>query len=189
MPSKIPSSAKKPQDRKTGRVTSRSQATPPSEVSPLSDWKKKSEGGLLSFPSGLVGRAKNPGMQVFVKNGMIPNVLLPIVQQSLNPAAAKKALENISINEEVLQDMMRLMDDVFIFCMIEPRVHSNLDGAGDILTSDERDPNLIYVDDVDEDDKQFFFQWAVGGTADYEEFRKNAKQSLESISTGEDVAR
>lgn len=164
---------KKPARGSNARVTPKS--VPPSEASSLSDWKKKSEGALLSFPSGLRGRAKNPGMHVFVKNNMIPNALLPIVQKATNPVAAQKALEDLEVTPEILEQMIQLVDDITIFCMVEPRVYAAPENPDDRL--DDR----VYVDEIDEEDKQFLFQWSVGGTADVEQFRINANANVGSV--------
>jgi hypothetical protein len=48
----------------------------------------------------------------------------------------------------------------------------------------DRDPELLYVDEVDEDDKNFIMSWAFGGTSDLEKFREAKDKLVERLSAG-----
>lgn len=74
--------------------------------------------------------------------------------------------------EEIPQDE-RLSDEV----------PEEIDGEPNPLYRSEEDCP-IYTDEVDQDDKTFIFQWAVGGTADLETFRREQAATLASAQSG-----
>jgi len=53
----------------------------------------------------------------------------------------------------------------------------------------ERDPDILYADQVDMDDKLFIFQWALGGTRDLERFREQQQKSVGDLSDKQAVRR
>jgi hypothetical protein len=53
----------------------------------------------------------------------------------------------------------------------------------------DRDPDILYADQVDINDRIFMFQWAVGGTADVESFREQLGAGMGGLSTGQAVAK
>jgi hypothetical protein len=149
---------------------------PAPKPTPASQWKKASAGVPLEVPSGNTALVRNSGMQVFLTKGLIPNSLLPIVRQAMSGKQPEINLEEIT--EDQLQDMITLFDAVVVHCVVEPRVLP-------IPAEDNmRLADVLYVDEVDFDDKMFIFQWVVGGTRDLEQFRKEQAASLESVRGG-----
>ncbi len=74
-----------------------------------------------------------------------------------------------------------MYDAVLLHVVIEPHVLP-------VPPPEEaRDPDGLYVDDVDLEDKVFLFNWAVGGTADVEAFRKEQADNLAVVHSSEDV--
>lgn len=166
--------------KSTGRVTPK-KATPEVEsVTSISEWKKASEGSPLRVPSGKTAIVRNPGMQVFLSQGMIPNSLLGPIQAALSNGK-RPDLKEIEVNDQTLNDMLNLADAVVIYCVMEPKVTSNKDATGAILPLEARDSDKLYVDEIDVEDKMFIFQFAVGGTRDIEQFRKESAQSLGNL--------
>jgi hypothetical protein len=144
------------------------------------NWKKSNVGQELNLPSGNVALVKNPGIQHFIKEGMIPNALLPIVQNALGAGGitgekAKEMTQDLSVIAEIMQTM----DAITVACVVDPPILSKP------ATEAERDPELLYVDEVDDADKTFIFQFALGGTKDLEKFRKQQDDVMDDISRSE----
>lgn len=143
-----------------------------------SEWKKKTTlGTLVTVPSGNEVRVRTPGMQVFLSQGVIPNGLMPLIQEAMKQgeAPSDEAAEALMDDPEKLQEILDLADAVALFCFIEPklnRVPFDDEGAIIPIGDDRRDEEILYVDEVDLNDKLFIFQFAVGGTAELEQFRQ-----------------
>lgn len=166
------------------------------EVSTAAAWKQSSQGVDLEVPSGNVCKARPVGMQVFLERGMIPNSLMPIVRQALKGEEPEIKMDDI--NEEQITEMMALFDAVTVYCVVEPKVHRvprytdkdaeegrcQQDQVGTSVPIEERDGGKLFVDEVDFEDKQFIFQWVVGGTRDLERFREEQGAGMEHLRAG-----
>lgn len=150
-------------------------ATPRKAAVPTSvqQWKKAAQGVPLEVPSGNTALVRNVGMQVFLQKGLVPNSLMPIVRKAMSGKDPEIKLDEIT--EGQLQDMLALFDAVVVHCVVQPAV-APLPAEGE-----ERADDVLYVDEVDFDDKQFIFQWVVGGTKDLEKFRAEQAASVESL--------
>lgn len=152
----------------------------PGTVTSANAWKKQVTGGtLLTVPSGNTALVRAPGMQAFLKEGVIPNSLMSIVQESMTAGTApsEAAQQSMVDDPQKLQDLMKLVDAVTVSCCLDPKVlPAPLDTEGNALPFDheDRDENVLYADEVDFNDKMFIFQFAVGGTADLEKFRSQS---------------
>lgn len=143
-------------------------------------WKQKAAvGTLVTVPSGNQVRVRTPGMQVFLREGVIPNGLMPIIQESMASGVAPSADagESLLNDPEKLQEILDLADAITIYCCLDPRVASvpteEIEGVSTLigLGDERRDDDILYVDEMDLNDKMFIFQFAVGGTASLEDFR------------------
>ena len=161
----------------TSSATS-SSATP--KPTPATQWKKSGQGVALDVPSGNTALVRNVGMQVFLTRGLVPNSLMPLVRKAMSGKELDLKVDDIT--EDQLTDMLALFDAVTVYCVVEPAV---LPVPAD---GEERDSTALYVDEVDFDDKQFIFQWVVGGTKDLEKFRAEQAASVESVRRGATVA-
>jgi hypothetical protein len=150
-----------------------------SNVTSAQQWKKgaKSQGAEVKLPSGNTALLRRVDPQDLIASGSLPNALMPIVQKAMERAKGKprtdeeEAKEDEQLQQELAQDpaalaqMMQLFDTVTLACVVEPTVQPTpANGA-------ERDPELLYVDEVDFEDKMFITQYAMEGTADVEQFR------------------
>lgn len=138
---------------------------------PASGWKKA--GGLLTLPSGNTMRLKNPGITGLAHMGLVPNSLMNIIMGSIQKGVEPSAdtmLENVELNE-----MFEMMSKAIIVMAVEPEVHP-LPEEGE-----PRDENLVYIDDITEEDKMFIWQWATGGTEDVEQFRRESTGMLGTV--------
>jgi hypothetical protein len=165
-----------------------------SNVSTASQWKKSAVGGVeITVPSGNVCLAKRVDLRTFMKKGVIPNSLMPFVQDAIKgkKSTPEEIMEKVNEDGDLdarLTEMMELMDHVVCECVIEPKVHPIPKVLEDGEESD-RDPDLLYIDEVDDMDKTFLFQWAVGGSSDLERFRTEQGDYVERLQSGEGNAR
>lgn len=162
-----------------------SDETQAQEVTSTAGWKAK-KAKLVEMPSGNVARLGRPGMQSFVTRGLIPNSLMDPIQKAIaqgkDPDPAE--MRNLASEPEAMMQFFLLIDDVCVEVFQDPKLHHILDDEGNPV---ERDENLLYVDEVDSDDKMFAFNYAVGGTQDVAQFRQEQKELLAVVSPGEGV--
>lgn len=168
--------------RKSGKTGSKNPANKPT---PVSAWKKSSEPPLMMMPSGNYMRVKKIGLKALMATGAMPNSLMSFAQK----AVAKGKKETVSDEDmvDILKDPKRVaeitefMDKVAILCAAEPAIHPTPDEGV------ERDDDLLYVDEVDEEDKMFLFQVVTGGTTDVEQFRAEHAGNVASLRGREDL--
>lgn len=131
-----------------------------------SEWRKTpQEGELVELPSSNVIRCKRPGMPHFVEMGMVPNPLLSIIDASLHHQKTPDVAALVE-SEEKLDATAKFMDEVWVYCVTEPKSAFRPEDEAD------HDDDLLYVDDVELEDKIFVFQLACGGTRSVERFRE-----------------
>jgi hypothetical protein len=134
--------------------------------------------------------ARNPGMEVFLQAGIIPNSLLPIIQEALKRGQAPDMKQLVEDNPNNWQIMLDLTDAVVCFCVVEPTVRPEpVDEQGNKrIDMREKNPDTgkpyLYVGMVDPEEKMFIFQWAVGGLSDYQKFRKEYRKAVATVSDG-----
>ena len=165
----------------------------PKQVTSASAWRKASafEPAPLELPSGNVCMIRVPGPQAFLTQGLVPNTLLPLVQESIDRAQKGKTMtekDEVKMLGEMLQDPDRLRqvfemaDAVAVYCVIDPPL------LPVPPANEDRDPDALYVDEVDLDDKMFIMDVAMGGSKDLEQFRSKPRPGLDDIPAGKRVA-
>lgn len=149
------------------------------DVTSVAGWKKSSganERGpvKLKLPSGNVCVARNPGMEAFLEQGMIPNGLMPIIMDAIKTGKGMNAdaVEDIVADQEMLSSVVELANAVVVHCVVEPPVHAVPEDEAD------RDEDLLYADEIVLGDRMFLMQWVVGGTSDLERFREEQAVAL-----------
>lgn len=167
----------------------------------------------LELPSGNMCLAIRPGAQGLIKAGLLDSLdqLTSMVQvEHIDSKDPKKALQEgvaaMSADPKKILEGLEIIDKAVAFVVREPRVFLDepeldddgnpvmralvgADGraAGEKPVMKPRDPARLYADEVDLDDKMFIFQWAVGGTSDLVQFRKESAELMGSISASKDV--
>lgn len=159
----------------------------------------------LYLPSGNTCLVVRPGVQGLIKHGILDSLdsLTGLVQTELidakDPKSTMKAVSALAERPADLLAAMDLMDKVIEYVVKEPHVirpirrdaagKPVLDDAGKEipLADEERDPEELYTDEVDMDDRLFIFQFVVGGTRDIESFRAQRQAMLGGVPTGQDV--
>lgn len=157
-------------------------------IASVADIKGRSLGAPVELPSGIWVRMRNPGLDVFLRKGMIPDSLTAMVRRALsgkegNQSLSEEDLQDVAGDPDKISEILGLFDSVLLECWTEPKVH-----AVPEKPEDRRD-DLLYVDEVGMDDKMFTFQFAVGGVKDLESFREQQEAMLARLSPGEDVER
>jgi hypothetical protein len=149
------------------------------EPTSVSSWKKA--GHDFAVPSGNVCRVRRRSLDVFLKTGRIPNSLMPWVQKAIQGKAETDInKEDLSIDQ--VKDMMEFIDIVVLDTVLEPKVYPvPPDG-------EERDPELLYVDEVDFDDKAAIFEFSVKGVGRFKSGYEEPTAAMEPVSGSEDVA-
>jgi len=127
-------------------------------------------------------------MQAFLQAGLIPNSLMKTISQTLAKPGEKaqepdmtELMADIGENPEMLQDMLKMADSVTVYCVVEPKVQPAPE------TEAERKSDLLYVDEVDMEDKLFIMNFGMGGSRDLEPFRQATAGGVGSVPTVPEV--
>jgi hypothetical protein len=130
---------------------------------------------------------KRPGPQGLVSMGILDSLdsLTSLVSKDhlgdTDIPKSTEALKDLAGKDRELQDALNLMDKVLAACAVDPPVSlPPSDG-------EERDPEALYADDVDFEDKSFILQWVMGGTGDWERFRKESAELMDGMEAGQSL--
>lgn len=175
---------------------------------------KRSAGHMeLTLPSDNTCLVQRLQPEAFLTSGMIPDSLSAMVNQAIKskkglpPDEQKKIMDD----PKKLRQAMQMTDEIVCYVVVEPKCempprcafemsggrvcdeymdtddnrHSNA-GHPDhhSFKEGDRDEDTLYVDEVSLEDKQFIFQFAMGGTADVERFREELKRGLVGVPNG-----
>jgi hypothetical protein len=174
---------------------------PAKKTASASDFKKRSAGVDLELPSGLFVRAKRVELQTFILQGSVPNPLMEIVSEALEKGQKADipkmmGMEEGKLDLDMVNDMYEIVNALVCASVIAPKIHplptqADLDEfnqAADQEGRDHaldrgalRDDELLYVDEVDDFDKMYIFQWCTGGVRDLETFRREAGADLDAL--------
>lgn len=163
-------------------VTATNKKATTSQVTSAMEWKKDQR-GVIDLPSGKTARLRRTSIQTLMAAKMIPNNLMGIVQEALNKGKLEMDPADFLKDPDKMSDMLELVDIVVVHCVLEPVIHATP------KDEDERDDDLLYVDEIDDEDRSFIFQYATGGTSDVAKFRAEASEQLGSIQSQQTVSR
>jgi hypothetical protein len=141
----------------------------PSRPSTVSDFKKKQEPTVL--PSGNAMVLKKTSLSAFLQTGTIPNSLIRMMQSAMGDKTGKKVeleVAELMKDPDGLRDMFVAVDAFVCAVALEPKVYPVP------ANEQDRDDELLYVDEMELDDKMFIFQRAVGGAEDAAPFRQES---------------
>jgi hypothetical protein len=162
---------------------------------PVSQWKKApgAQPVDVALPSGNTARIKQIPMPDLLAGGIFPDTLQGYVQKALKEESAKpqdhkgkkgkkqdevigKAeMAEMMKDPQKIADMFSVFDKVTVMAVVEPKVLPTPEDEAD------RDPEKLYVDEVDTNDKAFIFQFCVGGSKDQERFRTESASVMGSL--------
>lgn len=158
----------------------------PVKATSVGAWKKQAAGAFVELPSGNVVRIRKIGLQALIAMGVVPNSLMAIMTSALakgqkkNPVGEQE-MAGLLANEEQVLAIGVFMDKVACLLVVEPKIHPVPDDGVD------RDDDLLYVDEIGEEDKMFIFQTVTGGTTDVEQFRSELSANMDALHGREDV--
>jgi len=170
----------------------RKKKTAAKKVATARTWKRSSA-EELELPSGNVALVKRPGMMEFIRSGVVPDSLLPIINDQIAKGRGRPPTQSDFVKDvDSLDDMMEMVDRVLVLVVQEPAVElhwteEEVDGKKKktVIPLSERSEDVLYTDDVDLDDKMFIFQFASGGTRDAERFREESGAGVGGVSSRE----
>jgi hypothetical protein len=177
-------------DQESGRTLGTAEASG-AKVTSIAELRARAMGELLTMPSGLVARVRRPGMIALLQAGVIPNSLMPLVEKGLEAAAKGQDVTRAEIVSQIdssmMTEMMELFDLVAMFVVVEPKLRPTpQDEDGNSLpmhewptVAEDGVTELAYIEWVGFEDKQFIWNYAVGGTRDVDRFR--ADQETASV--------
>jgi len=155
-------------------------------VSSVSEFKKKSEVTLL--PSGKRMILKPTSLSTFLQMGKIPNALMAVVQDAIDDRKGKGGKPSKAAEGRMEQNIVKLMEDpegladlfetvdAFVCVVaVQPRVYPVPEGE------DDRSDELLYVDEMDLDDKMFIFNRAVGEPEDAAPFPEKPASGVGAV--------
>lgn len=157
-------------------------------VQPSDDFAPKTWGAasneVLEVPSGQLCRVRRPGIEGLMKSGILHNLdtLTELVDEKhIKRVNGKPTTDKDKVAKDILDDPAKMeeaiavIDSVVCHVVVEPQVLHNLDEGV------ERDPNVVYAEDVGLEDKLFILNYAVGGTRDLERFHSELQESMGSV--------
>lgn len=172
------------------------------KVSQIGDFKKRL-GGIIELPSGLVVKWRNPGgLRAFLAGGQIPNALMPIVEEALSEKKGVEAVDMSALLKDTdsLAEMMAMYDNIAQMCMVEPKLYS-VPTWDDVEENNKKHPEApveepedlvredrLYVNELPDDDKQYFFYLISGGVADLAKFREQKNINVGDLARVSGVA-
>jgi hypothetical protein len=171
----------------------------------------------LTLPSENVCLVRRLQPEAFLTSGLIPDSLSAMVQEAIRSKKGlpPDALQKITDDPKKLRQAMQMTDEVVCYVVVEPIVEMppkcEYEMAGGKIcdeyvdTDDKRhddkqhpdfhpfregarDEDTLYVDEVSLDDKNFIFQYAMGGTADVKRFREEFGSNVAGLSNRKNVS-
>jgi hypothetical protein len=138
----------------------------------------------LALPSGSICLVKRPGVEGLMKAGILDSLdsLTGLVQvEHIDTKDPKKMAQAVKALSERKGDLIKgldLMNKAVCAVVVEPKVFMPPEDG------ESRDEAKYYIDEVDEEDKSFIFQFVVGGTRDIEIFRQERQGLMGGLSAG-----
>lgn len=183
-------------------------------VTSVAEWKKQAAGEPFIVPSGNTCLVRRRGVRGFLRNGNIPNLLLPILQRAMERASKdeditpEEIMDDFDLSDpELVVSMLQMVDAVAVECVAEPKLQAvpicgKCHGAGSLNQKPcaqckgarefpARDPELLYVDEIASEDKMAVFAFAIAEVDDIVPFRVEPpkKKAVGARGNGKSVAR
>lgn len=165
--------------------------------------KNAKRGQDLTLPSGATCLARMPGPQTLIAAGVLDSLdsLTALVGKKINELSGEeqaKAVRDLAARSEDINRALNLIDQVTEYVVIEPKVLRPVvrdargvpvkpHGKEIPLPEAERDPEQVYTDMIEMEDKTFLLNYAVGGSADLNAFRQGTADLMGSVEDGEGV--
>lgn len=148
-------------------------------------WKKGSgQPNLrdLRVPSGQLCQVRRARIEELFKQGVLSSVdqLSKIVSGTFVGDDGEVDMEKALADPEGIAEGFKVIDKVVAHVVVQPKVYEPVEG-------EERDPDRIYTDDIELEDRVFIFQFALGGFDDIDRFRAEASRVVGNMESSEDL--
>lgn len=180
---------------------------------------KQSSGNVeLTLPSGNTCLMQRLKPEAFLTSGKLPDSLSDIVTKAIRTKKGlpPDMVQKMTEDPRKMREGLQMIDEVLCYVVIEPIVEMpprcGVEMAGNricgeymdtddnrhtdsknpdhhVFLEDARDEDTLYADEVSLEDKNFIFQFAVGGTADVERFRQELSGSMAGVPKQQNVSR
>lgn len=184
------------------------------QVTTAAEWQSAATDGFIqTLPSGRVVKVRRTmDMMALLKTGQLPNALAAIVNEVIRDAGKGKTTSLQDVNLEALaegdnlRDLILFQEDIVVKMLVEPKAETpprrgkgkHPDGTKVKPDESEEDfqerleawsptPGAISTDWIDDEDKNFLFNMAQGGTRDVERFRAEQGAAVEPVPASTDV--
>jgi hypothetical protein len=142
----------------------------------------------LEVPSGQVCLARRPGLNGLLKAGVLHDIdpLLPLVDEHVARVEGQQADAEEKMNRKILDifkdekkfaTIQHMLDRMLCYVVIKPQI---LHTPDDIT---QRQPDKIYADMIDLEDKLFILDWSLGGAEDVAQFREKFQAALGNLAS------
>lgn len=182
-------------DKKKNGKKARPETRDHLSASPASSFKKKTA-HTMELPSGNFASVRRLGPTAVLSEGVMPDALMPIIQDAIRKGKGEvdaDVAQNIASDPKQIAEMMAGIDRLMPKVFVEPKVlfHRHEVTVGSVtsledIPEESRDPEVVYTDDIDMNDKLFLFKFVMGGSGSLEEFRKESEQGLGTVVDGEE---
>lgn len=182
-----PQDRRKPAKKSSTRRTTKMVAAEASQTDPDSRYAPTTWGGDstgledLRTPSGQLCQVRRPGVEGLVKAGVLHDLdsLTAIVDGHVKTAKGSKVPEinvaSLMHDQKSLDNVLHVADRVLCYTVVQPKIQMT---PNDVTS---RVSGVIYADMVDLEDKMFILNYAVGGTRDFERFRREQNDALRGV--------
>lgn len=121
----------------------------------------------MEMPSGIYFEIRRPDIVRLIKNGIIPaDAAVDLSNLMEQAASTRKNGGEFKMTGEQFKKYCDILDEVAIASIVSPQVKKGM------VTEAEYDDNIISVDDIDQEDKEFIFAYANAGVTDLKPFRE-----------------
>lgn len=150
----------------------------------------------LEVPSGALCQVRRPGPMGLIEAGLLDNIdiLGSLIQTEhvdrVNGRAPASEEDDRTKQLRQAQELMRdpaklkaatsMIDKVLCHVVVQPEIHLP-------VPPEERDPDKVYSDSVEWEDKMFIFDFVLGGAADIATFRQKQQEIMGDLAAGEAV--
>lgn len=161
---------------------------------------------FLTLPSGQQVWARVVGLQGVLETGVMGEAdsLTAFIGKSfirrVRGAKGKADAEEVDAaklmqSPETLKKIVKMVDALTPHVVAEPTVkcHYEVLNPGTdkedtrMIPKEEREPGMIYTDQIGLEDKMFLFNFAMSGVKDAESFRSQSEATLGIVADGEDI--
>lgn len=169
------------------------------QVSSAGDFKKKKNDSVL-LPSGNTVIVRRPGMEKFLAAGFLPDPLASEIRKQIVQKSGKSApADSTDLAKTLLEKggaegvvaMMRMTDKVAAYCIVQPETRwherETPNGGFEDIPDPERDPEVLYTDEIEMEDKMFLFQYVTGGTSSLSQFRESTRAVVAGLQSSGEV--